>query len=277
MARGQDPAERYLDLIKGCLTRVLFGEPYKVFDPRPDSWKGRLYAPIRAVLARRDYQLVKRREFDERARVEGRDWPAEAETMIGRKRLDNLHWCIREVLREGVEGDFMECGVWRGGAGIFMRAALEAYGDPERSVWLADSFRGLPPPDPERYPRDHGIRLDRRSQLAVSLDEVKRNFARYDLLDTRVHFLEGWFRDTLPAAPVERLSILRLDGDLYESTIQALDALFPKLSRGGFAIIDDYNAVPACRAAVDEYRESNGVHDELVEIDWSAVFWRVGG
>ena len=93
------------------------------------------------------------------------------------------------------------------------------------------------------------------------------------MLDNRVKFLEGWFRDTLPTAPVEKLAVLRLDGDLYESTILALDSLYPKLSPGGFVIIDDY-ILEFCRKAVEDYRAKHGITDEMIQIDRTAVFWK---
>jgi O-methyltransferase len=156
---------------------------------------------------------------DERARAEGRDWPARAHTMIGFKRLANLRMCVETVLQDDVPGDLIETGVWRGGATIFMRAILKAACVTNRIVWVADSFAGLPPPDTENYPHDAGITLHRFPQLAVSLERVQENFRRYGLLVDRVRFLKGWFRDTLPSAPIERLAVLRLDGNLYESTI----------------------------------------------------------
>ena len=114
-------------------------------------------------------------------------------------------------------------------------------------------------------------------ELAVSLEQVQANFARYGLLDEQVRFLPGWFRDTLPTAPIRRLALLRLDGDLYESTWIALESLYPKLSPGGFAIVDDYGAIPACRAAVDEFRAAERITESLIEIDWTGVYWRRGG
>ncbi len=161
-------------------------------------------------------------------------------------------------------GDFIETGVWRGGASIFMRAVLKAYRDTTRTVWVADSFQGLPKPDAKRYPADAGDRHWSYSELAVPLEVVKANFARYGLLDDQVRFLVGWFRDTLPPglARSGRFAVLRLDGDLYESTMDALTNLYPKLSVGGFAIIDDYGAVPACKAAVEDFRAQQGITEE---------------
>jgi O-methyltransferase len=193
--------------------------------------------------------------------------------MIGLRRLENLESCIETIVREDVPGDLIETGIWRGGATIFMRGALDAFGDAQRIVWAADSFQGLPRPD-VRHQADAGDRHWTVPELAVSLDEVKDNFRRYGLLDERVQFLVGWFKDTLPAAPIERLSLMRLDGDMYESTMDALRALYGRLSRGGFVIIDDYHAVPACKTAVDEFRAAEGVDDPIVEIDGTGVFWR---
>jgi len=212
--------------------------------------------------------------FDLALRSEGADWPKCAHTMIGLKRLDNLQYCVEDALARHVTGDLVETGVWRGGTVIFMRAILKAYGITDRRVWAADSFQGLPYPDPERYSQDAGDLHHGYDFLAVSLEEVQENFRRYGLLDDRVRFLKGWFRDTLPTAPIERIAVLRLDGDMYESTWEALTTLYPKVSVGGYTIIDDYNAVRGCREAVDDYRRREGIADEITKIDWAGAFWR---
>ena len=212
--------------------------------------------------------------FEPAVRENGLDWPVRAHSMVGLKRLQNILACAQSVFDEGIPGDFMETGVWRGGSTIFMRAILAAYEDPNRLVWVADSFSGLPKPDSTRYPADVNDRLHAYEPLSVSLDEVKENFSRYGLLDERVRFVPGWFSETLAVCAVEKLALLRLDGDMYESTIVALEALYPKLAIGGFAIIDDYGAVPACRQAVDEYRAKHGITDELHMIDWTGAYWK---
>ena len=168
----------------------------------------------------------------------------------------------------------METGVWRGGASIYMRGVLAAYGVTDRIVWLADSFSGLPKPNESDYPADKDLDLSGIEYLSVSVDEVRHNFERYYLLDDQVRFLVGWFKDTLPNAPVERLAVLRLDGDLYESTMDALGSLYPKLSTGGFLIVDDYGEIAACAKAVNDYREAHGVTDQIIEIDHDGVYWR---
>lgn len=196
-----------------------------------------------------------------------------AHSMIGRSRMQNLHYCLDRIIAADVPGDLIETGVWKGGATIFMRGYLAAHGITDRIVWAADSFEGLPPPS---LAQDAGTDFskDKFPYLAVSLEQVKALFARYDLLDDQVRFLKGWFKDTLPAAPIERLALLRLDGDMYESTMDALTHLYHKVSPGGFVIIDDYRSYPGCQQAVDEFRARHGIVDALLPIDGAAFYWR---
>jgi O-methyltransferase len=196
--------------------------------------------------------------------------------MIGAKRMLQLQRAAEFVIERDIPGDFIETGVWRGGACILLRAVLAAWNVTDRVVWLADSFQGLPPPDVERYPADRGQVLHEYPQLAIPLEAVREHFREFGLLDDQVRFLPGWFRDTLPSAPIERLAILRLDGDLYESTMVALESLYDKLSVGGFAIVDDYRVFPNCRAAVEDFRRARGIADRIYNIDGSAVFWQHG-
>jgi hypothetical protein len=214
------------------------------------------------------------RERDLSGKPRGGNWPVRAHTMIGATRMQNVIACVREVIDRGVPGDLIETGVWRGGATIVMRAILQAFGITDRSVWVADSFAGIPPPDVERFPDDEGMNFSAFTDLIVPLEEVKRNFASYGLLDDQVKFAKGWFRDTLPSLDVRQLAVMRLDGDLYESTIIALQSLYPKLSVGGYCIVDDYGAVPACAKAVEDYRSHNGITETLQTVDWTCVFWK---
>ena len=99
-------------------------------------------------------------------------------------------------------------------------------------MWVADTFAGLPKPRPELYPADEGLDYTMHTELAVSVEQVRANFSRYGLLDDRVRMLPGLFSDTLAGAPIESIAVMRLDGDLYESTTDALRALYPRLSPG---------------------------------------------
>jgi demethyldecarbamoylnovobiocin O-methyltransferase len=213
--------------------------------------------------------------YQEDIRNEGRDWPANAHTMIGIKRLENIQQCVEDVIANNVPGDLAETGVWRGGACIFMRGILRAHDVSDRTVWLADSFQGIPDVGAEGYAGDRKMALHRRNAvLAVSEDEVRRNFRNYDLLDEQVRFLPGWFKDTLPAAPIDALAVLRMDGDLYVSTWDTLTSLYPKVSVGGYVIVDDYLTCPPCKDAVDEYRTTFDIADELITIDRDGVYWQ---
>jgi len=262
-----DVGARWLDLLVGCLTRELFLDEEAADVGRhevPEAWLPELRA--------NGWRVV-RRGGDAAARSEGRDWPPFAETMVGRTRLASVRRCAEEVVADGIPGDFAECGVWRGGVVTLLRAVLAAAGDQERLVWAADSFEGLPAPDPGT-PQDAGHDLSGVPILAVGAEQVRANLDRYGLLDDRTRFLVGWFADTLPTAPIERLSLLRVDGDLYRSTMDVLVALEPKVSPGGYVIVDDYGSWEPCRQAVDEYRAANGITAPIEVVDWTGALWR---
>jgi hypothetical protein len=212
--------------------------------------------------------------FDANLREHGLDWPSVAFTMIGTKRLANLRQVLESVIGEHVPGDFVETGVWRGGACIMARAVFNAYGVTDRRVIVCDSFEGLPRPDPETYPADTGSDFHEYADLSVSLERVKANFAKFDLLDDRVVFLKGWFRDTMAQVPSAQIAVLRLDGDMYESTIDPLRSLYDRIPDGGWVVVDDYHVVPASKAAVHDFLASRGLTPELREIDGVGVFFR---
>jgi O-methyltransferase len=269
----RSPSEAYLDLMKKAVTGALAAtgmERHTIRPHGPKSWL--LYRFNRAVArfgleavqltpsCAEDY-LESAHEFGNR--VEG------AETMLGIRQLDHMQRCIADVLAGNVPGDLIEAGVWRGGMTIFMRAVLKAYEIADRKVWVADSFAGLPGIDRRRE-----TFAWRKGDMAASLQTVKSNFDRYSLLDEQVVFLKGYFSETLPAAPIQRLSILRVDVDLYQSTMDALRNLYSALSTGGYAIFDDYQNLPDCRQAIDDFRHEHGVTEEICRIDERAVYWR---
>lgn len=258
----------YLDLMKRCLTNFIYGGA----EQENISNRG-LTKILVGALFPKGSSLVRAKPFDPEKRKKGLDWPATAHTMIGLGRLDNLQYCMEQVLKNNVPGDFIETGVWRGGSTIFMRAILKEYGVSNRQVWVADSFQGLPPPNAEEYPQDTGDVHHTIDELKISLEQVKANFACYGLLDEQVHFLKGWFKDTLPTAPITQLAVVRLDGDMYESTIDAMKALYPKLSVGGYLIVDDY-CISSCAQAIHDYRNQHGISDEIIPIDGTGVYWR---
>jgi O-methyltransferase len=260
----------YLDLLKRCLTGYLFPESSNQ-EVHPDRSLSLTNRRLFRFLNKRGYKIFRTAPFDPMARELGKDWPSIGYSMVGLKRLDNLQFCVESVLREGVPGDLLEAGVWRGGSCIFMRAVLKLHGITDRTVWAADSFQGLPAPSLEA---DRDYDLSEVPILAVPQKEVEAAFERFGLLDSQVKFLKGWFKDTLADAPVSRLSVLRLDGDYYESTMDILNALYHKLSAGGFVIVDDYHVLPPCKQAVHDFRMRAGVVDPIQEIDGTGVFWK---
>ncbi len=251
------PEEMYLDLLKKTLTRAQTAGRFSRHTLVSAGWFA-----IDALVPNSPQGYLEAGGVHLESREE------DAETMVGTRQLDNIQFCITDVLKRRIPGDVIECGAWRGGVTIFMRAVLRAYGDTEKSVWVADSFEGLPRP---RSGRDFGLR---RGEMAVSLEEVEENFARYGLLDERVHFLKGFFNKTLPTAPIGKLSVLRADSDLYESQLDALNNLYPKLSVGGYAIIDDYLEIAGCKRAIDEYRQAHNISEEIKPIDTEGVYWQ---
>jgi len=283
----------YLDLIKRCLIDSIYlDDPLANFalyreKPTTHAWKRPLIRALQSVLDRYGMRIVEpywvpwmpayatldpdtKRNLRER----GLGWPARAHTFVSIDRLDNLQYCVETVIRDGIQGDLIETGVWRGGACILMSAILRAWGDDTRKVWLADSFEGLPPPDAAAYPADAGDKHHLWSDhFAVSRGEVEQNFRRYGLLDDRVQFLEGWFKDTLPNAPIAKLAVMRLDGDMYQSTIESLTSLYDRLSVGGFVIIDDYYMDP-CARAVHDFRTGRSITSPMLNIDDRGAFWR---
>jgi hypothetical protein len=240
--------DAYLSLIEKCLTGTIYED--------------------------KAFHAVGGGVYDPSLREVGRDWPSQAHTMIGVKRLSNLRTLVERVIDRTIPGDLIETGVWRGGACIMMRAVLHAYGIRDRRVWVADSFEGLPAPDVNNYPADKDSDYHTYSELSVPFETVRRNIEKYGLLDDQIVFLKGWFKETLPSAPIQRLAVLRLDGDLYESTTVALNALYDKLSIGGYVIVDDYHVVPGCRKAIHDFLADRRIAPRIEEIDGVGVYWQ---
>ncbi len=200
----------------------------------------------------------------------GGRWPKRAVSMVSPERMANVQELCERALDESIEGDFVECGVWRGGCSIMM-AAVSSHFCGDNTTWLCDSFEGLPRPT---APQDADLNLWMFPELAVDEATVRGNFERFGVPLDRVRFLRGWFSDTLPGAPIDKIAVLRCDADMYQSTRDILDNLYSKVSPGGYVIIDDYNDIAACRAAVDEFRAENNDVAPLERIDWTAVYWR---
>jgi hypothetical protein len=242
--------ESYLRLLKATLTGVIYED-----------------APL---MANSDGANT----YDPIIREHGWDWPSKAFTMVGSKRLQNFRDLIENVIAHDIPGDIVETGVWRGGACIMARAVLKVYNEKNRSIFLCDSFEGLPPPDAQTYPADEGSDFHSYPELAVSLEQVKDNFRRFDLLDDQVVFVKGLFKDTLSDLPSKQIAVLRLDGDMYESTIGPLRQLYDNVSSQGWVIIDDYEVVPACKEAVHDFFKEKDIDPVLGVIDGVGRFFQ---
>jgi O-methyltransferase len=202
-------------------------------------------------------------------RSAGIDWPLHGVTMVGLPRLADLQSCIETVVQDSVPGDLIEAGAWRGGASIMMRAVLDSLGCTDRTVVVADSFQGFPELDAaESDGVDYSYEF-----FSAPLDEVKKNFARFGY-EQGLDFIPGFFEDTLPRLTDRTWALVRLDGDSYSATQVGLRSLYPRLSPGGYIVIDDYNVVEGCRRAVDHFRREYGITEPIEEVDWMSVRWR---
>jgi O-methyltransferase len=208
-------------------------------------------------------------------RVDGSDWPLNGLTMIGLRRLDDLQTCVESIIADGLEGDLIECGAWRGGASILIRATLDSLGQQDRTIVVADSFQGFPAPDDDSEDQELEIQMNAIDYLAPELDAVRGHFERFGV-SRGVEFVPGFFEDTLADLTSRRWALIRLDADSYSATKLALESLYPNLAVGGYLVVDDYFHLhlPACRQAVDEFRRAHGIEDEIARIDWTGARWR---
>ena len=189
-------------------------------------------------------------------------------TAMGRPQLDHLQRCLDVVRDEEIAGDLVECGTGRGGGAIFMRAYLEGWELPDRKVVVADRFRSSASPDGHLQMPEHGV-----AGFKADLNLVRDGFARFDLLDDRVAFLQGPMAATLPDAPVERVALLRIGAGIAGETRAALEALYDSVTIGGYVVVDG-RAHRSCLDDVAAFRESRGITEPFERVDNNAVAWR---
>jgi len=199
-------------------------------------------------------------------RINGLDW--NGYTMIGLRRLDNLEMCINTVIKNNVPGAIVEAGVWRGGACIFAAGVLKEL-EAERNIYVCDVFDNTFP-EPQ-YECDNWTEVYDFTALSVSLGDVKSNFSKFDLLTDNVIFKQGWFSETLQTIE-EPISILRVDGDTYQSTLETLQ-LEKNIHSGGFIIMDDW-AIDVSRKAFLDYFGGRVTDKDVVEVDSLSVYWK---
>ena len=204
-------------------------------------------------------------------RLEGLDWPKDAITMIGLKRMDNLHKMLDYVRENNIEGDLIETGVWKGGATIFMKLYCDIYGL-DKKVFVCDSFEGLPKPS-GKFSQDAGDNHYTFKELAISLEEVQNNFRKFKCLDDKIVFIKGFFKDTLPNnEQIQKLSLLRMDGDMYESTHDVFYSCYDKLVDKGVCIIDDY-CLKGAKDCTTDFRTIRNITDPMTTVDRCGIYW----
>ena len=238
----------------------------------------------KAVLARSGWELGRSadREAQALADLSAADRQIVARvapyTMTGLERRASLLGAVDHVVRHRIAGDIVECGVWRGGSMMAVALALLARGDTTRDLWLFDTFEGMSEPTDadrgvggesaraqlERAPRDAPV------WAVASLGDVQANLASTGYPAERIHFVQGKVEDTIPAAGPERIALLRLDTDWYESTRHELAHFYPRLARHGVLIIDDYGHWEGARKAVDEYFAASAEPVFLHRVDYTA-------
>jgi hypothetical protein len=199
-------------------------------------------------------------------------------TMTSLERRASLLGAVDHIVKHRIAGDIVECGVWRGGSMMLVALALMARGDTSRHLYLFDTFEGMSEPTAEdkalsgesaeaqlaRTGRDHPL------WAVASLEDVKANIASTGYPAEKIHYVKGKVEDTIPQTIPQRIALLRLDTDWYESTRHELNHLYPLLSRHGLLIIDDYGHWQGARQAVDEYFAGSAQPVFLHRVDYTA-------
>ncbi len=265
----------HLNLLKQALTGIHLAN-YGEFKPKysgGDTFRLKPLYLLDRFLKKRGYSICQEVPFDHKPWANGKVHAHKMDTMVGLARLDNFQWCIESVLRNKVPGAIVETGVWRGGASILAEAVLHLHQATDRILALFDTFDGLPPADP-RYAADAGDLLHTIGYLKASIELVRYNFSKYGLLYDNVQFFKGLAEETMPIAPIEQVAVLRIDLDMYRGVYGALQAMYHKVTPGGFIIIDDWGSMPACRKAVEDFWKENNIQPSYNIIDNDGIFWQ---
>lgn len=191
-------------------------------------------------------------------------------TMTSKQRLFSLYQAVRYIDKSNIEGDIVECGVWRGGSS--MMAALASTKNEGRKLYLYDTFEGM------NEPTDNDVNMigeaaegtwQGRDKCEAEIEEVKKNMTLTNYPSQNIKYIAGMVEDTIPNTIPDKIAILRLDTDWYESTYHELVHLYPKLVKGGVLIIDDYGHWQGAKKAVDQYFEENNIPILLNRIDYT--------
>mmetsp|Transcript_22353 Transcript_22353/g.33022 ORF Transcript_22353/g.33022 Transcript_22353/m.33022 type:complete len:422 (-) Transcript_22353:780-2045(-) len=252
----QKAQEMYLEFLISFLSATAFNDA-------ESQLKGSMHA-----------NKVRIQKFDASKRKGGKDWTYLGDTMVGNLRLHNIWNLLQDVSKNNIPGDYMETGVWRGGASVFARAILNTLGETDRVSYVCDSFAGLPPGDRALDAADKGWD-DISFYLSVPDEIVATNFQKMGMLDSNVVFVKGFFNETMPplSKHVDKMAVMRLDGDMYESTVDVLYHFYDKMSIGGYVIMDDWFGFPS-RTAVEDFFKVHGISPAIIAIDSIAAYWK---
>lgn len=200
-------------------------------------------------------------------------------TMTSTARQVALLEAVRYVVRRGVLGDFVECGVWRGGSSMIVALALAQLGVRDRDLWLFDTYEGMTPPTDLDRSVDGRLASDLLASQSkgdassvwccASLDEVHDTMLSTGYPPERIHLIKGAVEETIPATAPASIALLRLDTDWYESTRHEMDHLFPRVSPDGVLIVDDYGHWQGARRAIDEYLREQQEHYLMLRLDYT--------
>jgi O-methyltransferase len=195
-------------------------------------------------------------------------------TMTSMERMHAVYLATKFVVANEIPGDLVECGVWRGGSCMMMASTLLSLGVKDRRIVLFDTFEGMTAPtdrDRDRIGTDAKAKWvetnEGRNWCAASLEDVKENLSSTGYPESRLEYVKGRVEDTLPNAPVDKIALLRLDTDWYESTRAELIHLYPRLVQHGVVLFDDYGHWEGSREAVDEYLAEKKIHLLLQRTD----------
>jgi hypothetical protein len=269
--------EYYLNIIENLILSKLDKFNYSPLNYNNNIFKNLIKFFLKLIISKKN-QIVIKSKLNDYEIENGLVRSTNSFSMVGTKRLRNIKFLLEELFKNNIDGDLIEAGIWKGGVLIYMRACLLAYGV-DKKVYGADSFEGLPPIDDINYPSDKIYRkiLKKGNDkgLIVTENEVIDNLDKFGFNDKNTILLKGWFDQTLKDERIKKICLLRIDGDMYKSTYEALNLLYKKVVKGGYIIVDDYGLKSgSCKQAVDDFRLKQNITSDLINIDWSGVFWK---
>lgn len=239
----------------------------------------RLKRMITSFLASRGYKISKIFDLDfEKEFIEIHNKVKDF-TMTVLSTQHGLYRAVKYIAENNIEGDIVECGVWRGGSSMTIALTLKNLNKTDKKMYMFDTYTGMSEPTDKDVSAE-GQSADKKWEASkkqdfntwayASLEEVKHNMETTGYPQEKIIFIKGKVEDTIPKTIPEKISLLRLDTDWYESTKHELEHMFPRLVKGGVLIIDDYGNWQGAKTAVDEYFKKHGIKMLLNRLDFSA-------